>query len=347
MKKLSVFIMRVVLSAGALSHVLIKPATENAAAVAKLNAEKKALGERLFSAAKNNDLSAVRLLIAEGAPIDFQDQHGWTALMQAAWRGHTNVVRILLENKASVDVQNNDGWTALIWAADQPHAPIVDVLLENNASTDIQNEHGDTALMRAAEKGHTNIVRILLTNNASVDARDKRNSSSALMRAAARGHTDTVRALLEHNASVNVNIQNTDGWTALMRAAHWGRTDAMCILLENNASVHMQNNAGNTALMLSPQLELMLLRRPQFIKTVEMLIVAGADLSVRNNIGETFFTKAQKNPLFVLGTILEDAIAERDRIRALKHQAVRAHVEDISPVADLIVGYEYPQEASE
>lgn len=61
--------------------------------------------------------SLIELLIAKGAAVNHQDDHGATALMYSARNGDTEAVNTLLKHGASVNLADNDGETALMKAA--------------------------------------------------------------------------------------------------------------------------------------------------------------------------------------------------------------------------------------
>ena len=51
----------------------------------------------------------VRLLLDNGADIDYPDQRGWTPLMMGAYRGHEEIVELLIDHGANVDLQDKMG----------------------------------------------------------------------------------------------------------------------------------------------------------------------------------------------------------------------------------------------
>ena len=87
----------------------------------------------------------IATLLAHGAPINGQDEDGWTALMWAAWSGMPGVVNTLLEKDASAALADRQGNTALIIAAQRGHADIVKALLTKGASQAAKNKAGKTA----------------------------------------------------------------------------------------------------------------------------------------------------------------------------------------------------------
>ncbi|HEY6228008.1 MAG TPA: ankyrin repeat domain-containing protein [Verrucomicrobiae bacterium] len=74
-------------------------------------------GRAVADAARGRNLSALRLILDAGAPIDARGQHNATALHWAAWHGHAEAVKLLLERRAPLELTDNDFQaTPLQWA---------------------------------------------------------------------------------------------------------------------------------------------------------------------------------------------------------------------------------------
>ena len=67
----------------------------------------------LMAAAEENNVDAVRLMMAKGANIQAANNDGWTAMHAAACAGANDVVRFLAEKGARLDVRDKDGNTPL------------------------------------------------------------------------------------------------------------------------------------------------------------------------------------------------------------------------------------------
>src|ERR1700730_6464422 len=83
------------------------------------------LNDQLWEAARTDDATAARELIAKGADVNARFRYGQTPLFKAAERGNTEVVKLLLEKGADVNVRDTFyGATALTWAADKAEVEI-------------------------------------------------------------------------------------------------------------------------------------------------------------------------------------------------------------------------------
>ncbi len=102
----------------------------------------------LITAAANNQIEIVKLLLAQGANVDaYSDQAGLfcTALTAAALRGHADVVSLLLNHGADMEKRCYRGQTALFSWKPQ----VIRLLLRRGANVNAKDDDGSTALTSA------------------------------------------------------------------------------------------------------------------------------------------------------------------------------------------------------
>lgn len=104
---------------------------------------------------------------------------------------------------------------------------------------------------------------------------------SPLMLAALKGHTDLVRKLIARGADVN-----KPGWTPLHYAATGGHLAVMELLLEEHAFIDAESPNKTTPLMMAAHYGT--------LASVKLLLEAGADPSVRNELGLSAVDFAQR-----------------------------------------------------
>jgi ankyrin repeat protein/beta-lactamase regulating signal transducer with metallopeptidase domain len=179
---------------------------------------RRAEGELLLLAAGTGDLGEVRTLLDRGADVNHENDHGITALTQAAQRGQTNLVQELLARGAHVNHQR---------------AP------------------GDTALMLAAMGGHESTVQTLLAAGANANLQSGRGGMTALSLAAKSGNERTVQLLLDAHADVDSQLML--GETPLLIAARAGDARIVELLLDHGADIHHKSKTGDSALGLAAQ----------------------------------------------------------------------------------------------
>jgi len=66
---------------------------------------------------ENDDVTAVKKAIDNGAVIDAKDENGRTALMKASFMGSLKVAKFLIEQGADINAKREDGSTPLTWAS--------------------------------------------------------------------------------------------------------------------------------------------------------------------------------------------------------------------------------------
>ena len=292
----------------------------------------------LHIAASKMSREIIQLLIENSTNIDLRNNSGRTALHEASQRGQPNIIQLILSHNAEVDALDSGGSTPLYLAipewratASKPYlgAPCetVQLLLEHGAKINLQNHMGQTALHRASQHGHLDIIRLILDHGADVDTLDS-DGSTPLHLAINQRRLGTVQLLLKRGA--NVALRNENGQTALHRASGRGQADIIQVLLNHNAEVDAPDDDGSTPLHLAISGGRMAIsegspaisegspacsevssfsdatKEPD-VKAVQLLLKHGANINLRNHMGQTALHKAsQRGDLGILVLILKD-----------------------------------------
>ena len=173
-------------------------------------------------AAMNNDVAAVRALIARGENVNIPQGDGMTALHWAAERGNPAMLKALLAARASVKATTRIGdYTPLHVASRQGNAENIKALLAAGSDARAVTTSGATALHFAAAAGSEGGVQALVAKGAQVDAREKIWDQTPLMFAATDGRADAIRELLKAgaNPSLRSAAQNLQEAAAVEQAA--------------------------------------------------------------------------------------------------------------------------------
>ena len=207
-----------------------------------------AMNTALVVAASRPDAAgrrAVRLLLENGADVNWRSQRGGTPLFDAAERGGAKMVALLLEAGAHAAATNIAGETALHGAASENDEPLVaELLTRARADVDARAHDEETPLLKALRRRRGAAAAVLLGAGADPNARDELGRT-ALHWAAARCGPALVRALVDSGADLDAAAK--DGATALHIARRYGNDAVVPTLLAAGADAHAKDRQGRTA----------------------------------------------------------------------------------------------------
>jgi ankyrin repeat protein len=165
----------------------------------------------LVTAAMEDDVEGVRLLLKQGADVNAAQGDGSTALHWAAIRNDLEIGRLLIRAGANVSSATRIGeLTPLYLAAGAGNAAMISELLRAGASAKATNSiNGTTALMKAAASGSTEAVKLLLDHGADPNARESGLDQTAVMFAAAADRGEVVKLLAARGADLKLTSKVT------------------------------------------------------------------------------------------------------------------------------------------
>eukprot|EP01012_Entosiphon_sulcatum_P002304 TRINITY_DN10468_c0_g1_i1.p1 TRINITY_DN10468_c0_g1~~TRINITY_DN10468_c0_g1_i1.p1 ORF type:complete len:649 (+),score=109.06 TRINITY_DN10468_c0_g1_i1:66-2012(+) len=272
--------------------------------------------ERLLTAVRENNGSAVRSALREGAPIDGCDDQSNTALHWACCKGNDKLVQYLLKHKANPALANSSGLTPLHCACRNGHAQVAELLLackgvgcnagtkrgitalhyacatdaaqvvaallrSSEIAVNLADGNGNSPLHIAAIYGHSQVAAELLRQRTlDVNARNLRQATP-LHLASHNGHAVVVHALLCHRAvDPDLRMDNSD--TALHLACHKGKVDVVRQLLTHpRVDINARNQStGSTAIHVSAS-------RGDYAMVQLLLTIRGIDVNLTDVKGLT------------------------------------------------------------
>jgi ankyrin repeat protein len=217
----------------------------------------------LAASAGNKDLC--ELLIAKGADLEAQGQHG-TALHEAAIANLKDIAELLINRGANVNAKDNSGYTPLYYAStfgpggkrNKNDWDIARSLVSRGANVNTKPGSDDTPLHSAALYAPEEIVKLFLDNGANVNVRlaspgwsRKTNSGpTALHYACMRAdkNAEVVELIIDAGADINAKCYSdkADGWTPLYFACLNENTRAVEMLIAQKAKINPISDLGNT-----------------------------------------------------------------------------------------------------
>ncbi|MFN7114996.1 MAG: ankyrin repeat domain-containing protein [Alphaproteobacteria bacterium] len=223
--------------------------------------------------------------------------------------GHVQSVKLLLKKGAPVDVPDRSAMamTPLLMAAENGNRVIADLLLAAGANILKTDAEKRGALHLAARSGQADFCNFLLgATDIDINARDK-DGWTALHHACAREKTAVVKMLIERGA--DLTAVDNDGLTPLHRAMDTRSDDvidAYVATLGAKADLDVLSRDGDTPLIHAA--------RTGFIKSIEKLLAAGADITVSGAGGLSALHTA------LIGDQRDVALALADALRARRIQ---------------------------
>ena len=113
-------------------------------------------------AVRNDNLSFAKKIIELGADINaVSEDRGYTAVMDAVWRGNIELTKLLISKKADLNTISKEGQNNLVLAVGADRDKIVKLLAENGADPDVKDMMGMSAYGYATLFKKEAIVEIL------------------------------------------------------------------------------------------------------------------------------------------------------------------------------------------
>ena len=278
-------------------------------------------GETPLHWAANADSSgAVRILLANGASINAQDDYGETAIHESLRRSdaHWLALSALLTSGGNPNLSGASGRTPLMEAVTVDHvdASIAVWLLTNfGANVNAVRSDGGTALLLAAalDSSHAwGLINILLNANANPNARYPDGGNTVLHLATESEHLHfAIRRIRAAGGNPNVTAGRY-AKTPLHDAVLHGSFDAVSALLDDRpdlgppAIIDATDNRGATALHWISGYVIGAAEHSSAIRVLRLLANEGADINKRTPDGMTAMGLALANGYTDIVEQLED-----------------------------------------
>jgi ankyrin repeat protein len=221
--------------------------------------QQEALNKEFLDACRYKTVVQVKSLLERGADLFHCDEEESNGLHLACWNKDYEAAEeiaqyLIKKHKGLLRMFDNDQWSALHYAARFSSAKICEILIDNGCGVN----------------GRTKLLSTPLTLCCS-----KRIDEETLKIA---------KLLIERGADLEAKSKN--GNTALLSACRNGRDDLVQLLIDSKADVNAQNGKGHTPLIFAAR------NRSFGEKIIPILIVAGADVTMKENNGSSAVSHA-------------------------------------------------------
>ena len=238
----------------------------------------------LMTAARSNQVEAVRTLIRLGADVNLQSKIGSSALLLACKCKSINAEMVNeLVSKGATWVEGSFG-SPLRAVIDSDNVDIAKILLKGRTSVCYYD------LSEACRKGSFAMVEALLQGCSKEEINklpDGNNWHSLLMVASSRGDDDIVELLLRHGA--DIDKESTDHKYALLLAIKKGYVSTVELLLQKGAKVKNSIMDAVNLISIIPGdiAECGMLPESVVLSIVKLLIDHGADVDCEDSNTQT------------------------------------------------------------
>jgi ankyrin repeat protein len=254
----------------------------------------------LQAAVQSNSTELAQLLLDHGADINATDNEGYNCLFKAVEDGHVPMIKLLVQRGLNVHAVNSKGHTLLMIAAGKGHKAAAEWLIQQGVAVNTADNQGKVCLHGACSGSSSDdaaMIELLLNNGADVHQYSDKQIS-ALDTCAEFGKVECARALIA--AGADVNHFNSMNVTCLHVAVMMQHTAVVQLLLEHGATAVMNSAVINTAVAIECDYVQLYCRgktAPMMCTeahTVKLLLAAGADVHVTNDVGDTCLHVAAK-----------------------------------------------------
>jgi ankyrin repeat protein len=286
----------------------------------------------LHKLARQKYVNTTKILLQKGADLEMVNKNNETALHFAIHRRNFNISKLFIEFGANVNAKNKYGESPLHLAIRYKDLKHVKLLLMNNADVNEHTNEYSNMLHTAICYYNKDIVSLLLQYNVNMEVRNSNNFTPFHL-AIKDKNLEVAKILLNKGININSEVFGTSiatyqnennknqNFTSLHIAIIQKDVDTVKFLLENGAKFNVINNY-----------DIFLAIEKGCAEIVEELIKYGANVNVKNSIGQSLLYTAMKirykegvEILLKYGANLNNINETGNYKETALHLAVKAH----------------------
>lgn len=263
----------------------------------------------LYLAISRRKKNVARILVVNGADVNAVTKNNQTALHEAARNGMADMTRLLLANWADPNIQDEQGNTPLVLAVvlgepgkgreKKNYVTAARYLIKAGADLEIKDSIGNSPLHWAASLGFDEMIELFVANSADIRASnrdfgpldmairnpryirkagaDPRNPEYEIIH-----KISTIKLLIKLGASVNER-NDKSGYTPLFTAISEGSNQVVRLLISKGAEVNFKTRTGSTPL----HHVTFHTYKDEAAAIAHTLIESGADVNAKTSDGRT------------------------------------------------------------
>lgn len=254
-------------------------------------------GTPLVTAAGNNRLEMVRLLLSKGADINAnKGDYDKTALHRAVEMGYTAIADYLIKSGARLDIADRQGRTPVYYAVSNSYTGLIRLFVSKGETILVKDKYNNYAVLYALENGYTEPLDMALSPQNHLSAANAKElvGSTLLHSAVTAGSKKYVQYCLDKGVSIDARDRN--GLTPLFKLFQRRRFELAPFLLEKGADVNAVDSTGNTPVFYAAAMG--------NLELFQTFAPKGADLLITGKNGQTLLHAAAKSDNIQIATIL-------------------------------------------
>ncbi|KAF5722066.1 ankyrin repeat [Fusarium mundagurra] len=279
-------------------------------------------GSALCAASTREGIEVVRILLDNGADLNFKGGRYGSPLHGAVRHNLENIAKLLLGSGAYVDIRDERGATPLFVATERESYSMVKVLLRHEADPSAKAHSMEAPLHVSLASGNFDIMAELL--EAGADTSEKGNGlGTALFRAALIGREDMVQKLLQVN---NIDVDNGGPIGTPFQAASFAGHDTVVQLLRRHGAGESPGGDWNEALILAVS--------RGYSNMARILVEHGADVDYHDEESESAIELAYRYGHYALAMMLKKHGADRTPTKAVLDEAIAYYERTVHKLSD-------------